>query len=111
MIWPATCGETGWKTVFIRFLRPRALRTFRDFEGRPMADRISVIRKYVMTMVAARGRRVLNDLGTIGGGEIAIGRMSTAEQTFGRKCSDEHRVVKSKNISAIRLLWSLVQLP
>jgi hypothetical protein len=48
MIWPATAGDTGWKTVAIRFRSPRALRTLVDFAGRPMAERMSVIRKYDM---------------------------------------------------------------
>ena len=31
---------------------PRALRTFKDFEGRPIAERIRVIRKNVLDMFA-----------------------------------------------------------
>ena len=45
MIWPATEGLTGWKTVAIRFLRPKALSTPLVLLERPIEERISVILK------------------------------------------------------------------
>lgn len=36
----------------IRLRRPRAFKTFRDLEGKPIAERINVMRKNVLDMVA-----------------------------------------------------------